>query len=61
MSALKRTTDLFVACYAKELDQQKTEVEKFRRDTTALRNVAESQRRELQNDLSTLHVASAVT
>lgn len=35
LRALKRVPDLFVACYAKELDQRKTEVEKLRRDTTA--------------------------
>jgi hypothetical protein len=35
LSALRRVPDLSVACYAKELDQQKTEVEKLRRDTTA--------------------------
>ncbi|MFZ3012099.1 MAG: hypothetical protein WA045_00200, partial [Nitrospira sp.] len=45
--ALKRTTDLFLADNAKELDQQKTEVEKLRRDTIALTHVEESQRREL--------------
>lgn len=56
MQRLQQNSDLYNR-YVKKLDQQETELEKFRREIEALKNTEDEHRRELQNYVMNLDVA----
>jgi hypothetical protein len=57
MQRLQQNSDLYNR-YVKKLDQQETELEKLRKEIEASKNTEDEQRRELQNYVLNLDVAS---
>jgi hypothetical protein len=57
MQRLPQNSDLYTR-YVKKLDQQETELEKLRKEIESLKNTEEEHRRELQNYVMNLDVAS---
>jgi hypothetical protein len=57
MQRLQQNSDLYTR-YVKKLDQQETELEKLRKEIESLKNTEEEHRRELQNYVMNLDVAS---
>ncbi|TKB73308.1 MAG: hypothetical protein E8D46_12840 [Nitrospira sp.] len=57
MQRLQQNSDLYNR-YVKKLDQQETELEKLRKEIESLKNTEEEHRRELQNYVMNLDVAS---
>jgi len=57
MQRLQQNSDLYTR-YVKKLDQQETELEKLRKEIENLKNMEEERRRELQNYVMNLDVAS---